>query len=155
MLTKYEALVQAAKKDGVEVVPVDCPQAPPALYIGDPCTPLVAVRTNQTEAEAACACAEGIGLHHAGPALPRAPLERERQRRRARKWAVRELLPLDALGEAFLAHSGNAYAMAEALDVTRAFLDEAIALYAARYSGGTQTDAYAFQFHPYFDVRRR
>jgi len=85
--------------------------------------------------EKACILAEELGHHYtsAGDILDQTKLSNVKQEKRARSWAYERLIPLNRLIDACAAGCRNRYELAEYLEVTEEFLDEAIKRYKEKY----------------------
>lgn len=116
--------------------------------------PRIILQNGLSTPEKLCTLAEELGHHHTsqGNLMNACTREYERQETRAKKWAVRRLLPLDTIGEAYLLHGGDSAAMAEWLDVTETFLHQAIRFYARQFGVRGRTGRYRYQFEPFFHV---
>lgn len=153
-MMREEALQRLAAEASVEIIKVDMPEGTRSAYVRDEDMAVIGLSPALRGAEADCVCAEELGHHFTGSgdllALP--PGEVRRQRCRARAWAYRELVPLEAIARAYMDEDGNGFAMAERLGVTAAFLDEAIAHYAQVYGQAVCVAGYRVGFTPGFHV---
>lgn len=103
-----------------------------------------------TEAERACVLAEEIG-HHAtssGNILDQSSTANRKQERTARVWAYNRLIGLAGIVECYRAGCRNRFEIAEHLEVTEAFLTDAIACYKEIYGLYAKIDNYAIYFEP-------
>ena len=73
----------------------------------------------------------------------------------ARLWGYNRLIGLRGIIRAFEHHCQNRYEMAEYLDVTEDYLEEALACYQSKYGVYTVVDNYAIYFIPNIAVARR
>ena len=73
----------------------------------------------------------------------------------ARLWGYNRLIGLRGIIHAFEHHCQNRYEMAEYLDVTEDYLEEALACYRSKYGVYTVVDNYAIYFIPNIAVARR
>lgn len=155
-MTKLELLEERAAQAHVQLIACPMPQSLCAAYVRSREKCVIGVAQGLPRPEATAAVGEQLGHHFAqGTNLLEAPTEEAgRQRRAAAKWAYRQLLPLDELGEAYLLFDANPFSMAEHLDVPVRFLDNAVAAYRERYGVCACTGRYTFRFIPYFEVGR-
>ena len=73
----------------------------------------------------------------------------------ARLWGYNRLIGLRGIIRAFEHHCQNRYEMAEYLDVTEDYLEEALACYRSKYGVYTVVDNYAIYFIPNIAVAKR
>jgi len=100
--------------------------------------------------EKACILAEELGHHYtsAGDILDQTKLSNVKQEKRARSWAYERLIPLNRLIDACAAGCRNRYELAEYLEVTEEFLDEAIKRYKEKYGLFYTVNNYTIYFEP-------
>lgn len=151
-----EELRRTADEEKLAIVRCAMPQARASAYVRSEAVEggVIAVDRALEGPDACAAVAESLGYHFTacGNLVCAAPRARERQQRRARGWAYRRMLPLEAIARAWLAFDANAFAVAEALGVPIRFLESAIAQYAEHYGVSMRTGAYHIYFEPYFHV---
>ena len=115
----------------------------------------IAIRKNiNTDTEKACVLAEELGHHYttAGNILDMTDVQNRKQERRARMWAYDNMIGLIGIVSAYKAGCRNTFEMAEHLEVSEAFLREAIETYRAKYGESTTVDNYAIFFEPCLGV---
>ena len=113
------------------------------------------IAKNQTTAEKLCVLAEEIGHHCTteGNILNQNILANRKQERQARVWAFRSLLPLERIAKYYFESSDMAE-LADNLDVTVDFLQEALHYYAERYGCCTDIDGYKIRFSPLHIIKK-
>lgn len=96
---------------------------------------VICINRDGTSIEKACTLAEEIGHHltTVGDILDQSKLDNRRQERRARIWAHEKLVPLRRIVGAYHAGIHNRHELAEWLQVTEQFLDEALQRYREKY----------------------
>ena len=111
----------------------------------------VALNTSiESSTEKACVLAEELGHHYttAGNILDQSKTENRKQERRARLWAYRRAFDLIDLVSAYKYGCRNRYELAEYLEVTEEFLQEALDTYREKYGLYTKVDCYVICFEP-------
>ena len=96
----------------------------------------IAIReTIPTQVAKACVLAEELGHHYtsSGIIIDQTSTSNRKQERRARIWAYKKAFLIDDLIQAFKAGCRNRYEIAEYLEITEAFLQEAIDYYKEKY----------------------
>lgn len=116
------------------------------LYI-DGC---VAIEKRLTLKEKACVLAEEIGHHitTAGNILDQSNTNNRKQERKARSVGYNIKIGLKGIMKSYEAGCRNLYEVAEYLDVTESFLQEAICYYKEKYGTCTKLDNYIIYFEP-------
>lgn len=115
----------------------------------------IAIRQNiETQKEKACVLAEELGHHYtsAGNILDLEKPENIKQERRARMWAYNEQIGLIGIINAYKRGCRNIHEMAEYLDVTEEFLQDALEAYRSKYGHYVNVDNYTVYFEPYLMV---
>lgn len=100
--------------------------------------------------EKACILAEELGHHYtsSGNIVDQSIIENRKQERIAREWAHQKLLPLTALIKALNSGARNYHELAEVLDVTEEFLQEAVERYREKYGVFHAVGEYTIYFSP-------
>lgn len=114
----------------------------------------IAIHKDLTDMEKACVLAEELGHHYtsSGNILNLNDVQSKKQERTARLWAYNKQIGLSALISAFKANCHNSYDMAEYLDVSEDFLQEALEYYRQIYGTGVTYGKYMIQFEPNLQV---
>lgn len=147
-MNQYETLIQNANDKGAEVI--DYPfesENIKGLY----CDNTIAISSKiKTTAEKSCVLAEELGHYHTstGNILDQGKVENRKQEQRARLWAYRKMVTLDKIMSACEYGCRNRYELAEHLDVTEEFLQEALDKYHSIYGAAAQIGGYLVMFEP-------
>lgn len=115
----------------------------------------IAIRQNiETQKEKACVLAEELGHHYtsSGNILDQTKTENVKQEQRARMWAYNEQIGLIGIINAYKRGCRNIHEMAEYLDVTEEFLQDALEAYRSKYGHYVNVDNYIIYFEPYLTV---
>lgn len=110
----------------------------------------IAIERDMTSTEKACVLAEELGHHYTtvGNILDQSKAENRKQERRARLWAYQKAFDLIDLVSAYKHGCRNRYEIAEYLEVTESFLQEALDTYKEKYGPYTKVDRYVVYFEP-------
>lgn len=148
----FEKLESRAYKDGIDVIFYDFnSEKIKGLY----CDGLVGINRNiQTSSEKACVLAEELGHHYTtyGNIIEQESVSDRKQEQRARLWAYNDRIGLLGIINCFEHGCQSKYEMAEYLDVTEDFLEEALAKYRQKYGMFTTLDNYVIYFEPCLGV---
>lgn len=117
----------------------------------------IAIKQNMSETEKACVLAEELGHHFTstGNILDQSTVENRKQELRARLWAYNCQIGLQGIIRTFEHGCRNIHEMADYLDVTEDFLQEAIATYRSKYGVCTEFDNYIVFFEPQLAVLKK
>lgn len=143
----YEQLLTAAAQEGLCVK-----EQPLTGHDGLIRGSRIAIRKDiETQAEKSCVLAEEIGHYRtsSGNILNQNKVESRKQEYRARLYGYNLKIGLTGLIRAYEAGCGNLYEMAEYLDVTEEYLEEAIDCYKAKYGLYASVDNYIIYFEPF------
>ena len=110
----------------------------------------IAIEKDMTSTEKACVLAEELGHHYTtvGNILDQTDAGNRKQERRARLWAYKRAFDLIDLVSAYKYGCRNRYEIAEYLEVTESFLQEALDTYKEKYGVYTKVDRYVVYFEP-------
>lgn len=111
----------------------------------------VAIRQDiETTREKACILAEELGHHYTstGDILDLSIVQNRKQERLARIWAYNKQIGLKGLINAYEHGCKSKHEIAEYLEVTEPFLEEAVNCYHEKYGLFTQIDNYVIYFEP-------
>jgi len=142
----YEQLLTAADQEGLCVK-----EQPLTGHDGLIRGSRIAIRKDiETQAEKSCVLAEEIGHYRtsSGNILDQNKVESRKQEYRARLYGYNLKIGLAGLIRAYEAGCGNLYEMAEYLDATEEYLEEAIDCYKSKYGLCTSIDNYIIYFEP-------
>ena len=143
----YEQLLTAADQEGLLVK-----EQPLTGHDGLIRGSRIAIRKNiETQVKKSCVLAEEIGHYHTsfGNILDQSKVESRKQEYRARLYGYNLKIGLAGLIRAYEARCRDRYEMAEYLDVTEEYLEEAIDCYKAKYGLYTSVDNYIIYFEPF------
>lgn len=147
-MNAYECLAEKACKDGIEIVNRKFnSNRIKGLY----CDGTVALNANiETSTERTCVLAEELGHHHtsSGLVIDLSNPENRKQERQARLWAYDNRIGLYGLIRAYEYGCTNRYDMAEFLEVTEEFLEDAIQCYREKYGVYITVGSYTIYFIP-------
>lgn len=147
----YDELLVEADEEGLTVKEKPL-QGADGLIIGKN----IAIRKDiSTSARKADVLAEEMGHHHTtvGDITNQDTIAQQKQERKSRLWSYNRRIGLIGLVNAFKAHCSNAYDMAEYLNVSEEFLNEALDCYRSVYGeNGEVIDNYIIKFEPYLQV---
>lgn len=110
----------------------------------------IAIRRRMTSAEKACVLSEELGHYYTtgGDILDQSKVENRKQELRARLWSYNHQLGLLGIIRAYKARRTAPDEMAEFLNVTPAYLQEALACYRSKYGTHVELDNYIIFFEP-------
>ena len=115
----------------------------------------IAINKNiHTAMEKSCVLAEELGHYHtsSGDIINLTDIANRKQEYRARLWAYDKQVGLLGIIRAYENHCKDFHEMAEYLDVTKNFLNEALECYRSKYGSYKRIDNYLICFDPYFYV---
>ena len=111
----------------------------------------IAINTSVSNSiEKSCVLAEELGHYHTtcGDILDQDNVQNRKQEFRARMWGYNRLIGLTGIVRAYEYGCRNRFEIAEYLDVTEEYLDEALSYYRQRYGVFTTFDNYVIYFIP-------
>jgi len=144
-LMTYEDLLLEVEKEGIEYFENNYIGKMKGLYIDNTIT----LNSNiDTEAEKKCILAEELGHHFTsyGNIIDQSKIENKKQERRARAWAYDKLIGITGLINAYKYGCRNKYEIAEYLNVSEQFLEDAIKYYHEKYGLFCKIDNYIVYF---------
>ena len=117
----------------------------------------IAINKSLTETEKKCVLAEELGHYHTtvGDILDQSEVNERKQELQARAWAYSRLVGLDGIIEAYLHGCENLYEIAEYLEVTEEFLNDALLHYKSKFGTHVETDEYIIFFESSIAVLER
>ncbi len=145
MLNVYESLLAEADQEGLITKEKNL-LANDGLIVGN----RIAIRHDLTWKEKGCVMAEELGHYYtsSGNILDQDDVSNRQQELKARAWAYDKRIGLIGLIRAFEYGCRNRYEMAEFLEVTEAFLDDALNYYKNQYGMYKKVDNYVIYFEP-------
>lgn len=149
----YEELLIKSEHDNLIVKEKDIPGYGGRIYKNR-----IAIHKGlKTQTEKACVLAEERGHHFttSGDIIDQTDIQNRKQEFRARMWAYNEMVGLMGIVRAF--HHGclSAYEVAEYLEVTEEFLNDALNAYRDKYGVYTTVDNYIIYFIPGLTVFKK
>lgn len=118
----------------------------------------VAINTSiRTTAEKSCVLAEELGHHYTsvGNILDLSVAQNRKQERQARIWAYNKQIGLRGLIKAYERGCESRHEIAEFLEVTEEFLEDAVECYRDKYGVCTTVDNYLVYFIPQLAICKR
>lgn len=107
-----------------------------------------------TTNEKSCILAEELGHYHTtyGDIINQNSIQNRKQEFRSRVWGYQRLITMDKLIDAYYNGCRNYYELAEELDVTEEFLQEALDIFKQKYNPYVQYKNYLIRFNPILDI---
>lgn len=143
----YEDLLIKIEKEGIEYFENNYIGKMKGLYVDNTIT----LNSNiDTEAEKKCILAEELGHHFTscGNIMDQSKIENRKQERIARAWAYDRLIGINGLINAYKYGCKSKYEIAEYLNVSEQFLEEATTYYNEKYGLYYEIDNYIVYFNP-------
>lgn len=143
----YERLLSEAEDNDLEVICQPLKGKIKGLY----CDKVIVINSNlPTTAEKTCVLAEELGHYYTscGNIIDTSDTNNRKQEVKARRWAVKRLVTLKRIIQAFEAGCRNMYELAEYIGVTEDFLRSAFATYNAMYGNFKKRGSYVIYFDP-------
>lgn len=143
----YEKLLREARHHEIDIYEKQMPNRIKGLYADN----VIWINKNMsTYAEKNCVIAEELGHYHTsfGDILDQSKLTNRKQEILARSWAYKKLVPLDKIISAYQNNIRSRYELAEYLNVTEAFLLDALKRYKEEYGLSKTTGEYTIFFEP-------
>lgn len=153
---RYEGLLDEAYKLGIFVQEEPIKGKLKGLYSDN----VIWIDKNlDNTTEKYCIMAEEMGHYHtsSGDILNQSKLSNRKQEVRARSWAYEEAVPLQKIVEAHKEFIRNKFELANFLDVTEEFLDQALLRYKEKYGNTVNLEGFTICFEPlgvieWFDI---
>ncbi|MPW26227.1 ImmA/IrrE family metallo-endopeptidase [Alkalibaculum sp. M08DMB] len=110
----------------------------------------------QTSHEKVCILAEELGHYYTtcGEIIDQSILDNRRQERRARAWAYEKLVPISSFINAYERRLQGRHELAELLDVTEDFINEALEHYKGKYGLYINMGEYTIMFEPLHVIKK-
>lgn len=147
-MTEYEKLLDDADKQ--HVIVTEKFDLSDTRLKGLYCDAFIAIDKNLTEADKACVLAEELG-HHAttyGNIIDQSSVMNRKQERRARVWAYYLMLQFEDIIRAYEHGCQSRYDIAEYLNISEEFLQDATNYYKDKYGAYVAYDNYFIYFEP-------
>lgn len=147
-MNAYERLEDEACRDGINIVHVNFnSEKIKGLY----CDGVIGINsTISSKAEKSCVLAEELGHYYTtyGNILDQSDAGNRKQEQIARTWAYNKMIGLSGIISCYEHGCRNKFEMAEYLEVTEKFLDEATERYRSKYGAYVCVDKYIIYFIP-------
>jgi hypothetical protein len=143
----YEKLLRESQKFSIEVYERGMKHTVKGLY----CDNIIWINKHIPSAvEKHCILAEELGHYHtsSGDILDQNKMQNRKQENRARNWAYERLIPLNKIVQAHKHRVKNRHELADYLDVTEEFLEEALKRYKEKYGLFKSIDGFTIYFEP-------
>lgn len=146
---EYENLLEEADSQKLMVKEKDIPGYKGRIYNNR-----IAIRKNMTSTEKGCVLAEELGHYYTtvGDILDQTSANNRKQEYRARLWAYNRLIGLRGIISAHESGCQSISDVADYLDVTESFLQEALLCYKQKYGLYVKLDNYVIYFEPNIGV---
>ena len=155
-MTPYEELLEIAKNEGVTVVDYDLGERLSGLY----CDGCVLINKNSDTAEKYCTLAEELVHHYTatGNIVETDTIDKCRQEQQGRRLGYEMILPIQDILNVIIDGYDTLPLVAEQLDVTPEYLQEALIYYGKKYGPEAEYGDYIVTFsneslivHPILD----
>lgn len=145
----YEILLDEADSEGLKIK-----EKPLTANDGRIKDKNILIREGMPSTQKACVLAEELGHYYTtvGDILDQTNTDNRKQERKARLWSFNKAIGLSGLVNAYKANCHSLYDIAEYLDVSEDFLQEALECYRQIYGTGTMVGNYYLQFEPNLQV---
>lgn len=142
----YDELLNEAKHHNVDTYEKPLSKRNKGLYADN----VIWINKHLTTNDKICTLAEELGHYHTtvGDILEQSKLSNRKQEKRARNWAYKRLVSLDSIIEAYHAGVQSKYELADFLNVTEAFLIDALNRYKEEYGVSKTIGQYTIFFEP-------
>lgn len=148
----YERLEDEACRDGIDIIDYNFDSDKiKGLY----CDGVIGIsKSINNMAERTCILAEELGHHHTsvGNIIDQTKIENIKQEQKARMWAYDKQIGLHGIINAYKYGCQNLHEMADFLDVTEKFLQDALNAYRLKYGQYVIVDNYTIYFEPYLTI---
>ena len=148
-MTKYEELLEIASQENVKVY--ENYDLSGTRLKGLYCDGVIALDKDiETQTERACVLAEELGHHYTtvGDITDLTSMNNQKQELKARLTAYNDRIGLQGIIDAYKARRTSPEEMAEFLDVTPEFLQDALECYRTKYAPYVAIDNYVVFFDP-------
>lgn len=149
---EHYKLLSEINNEGIEVIEMTFNGSTKGLYADN----IIAINKEiDTFKEKNCVLAEELGHHHTsfGNILElNANIRNAKQEKRARNWAYEKLAGIVSIINAFEKGIRTKNDLAEYLDVTEEFLEQAVNHYREKYGTHYQVDNYIIYFEPSLQI---
>ena len=152
-MTEYETLVAEIDSYGIRVREID-------FHTSKPCGKCIGnkiyINKNLSEKEKYCVLCEELGHHHltVSDITKQNDINDRKQEKLARKWGYEKSVGLLKLIEAFESGCTTKHEIANFLNITEKYLEEAISYHTNKYGIDYVIDCYYIRFIPSFYIAK-
>jgi len=150
---EYEMLLKEAASENIYIIEnADFKSEADALINGN----VIGINKNvRVKRKRICILAEELGHYHTtiGNILDQTKINNRKQELQARVWSYNKLIGLNGIVNAYKSGCKNLYEMADYLEVTESFLNDALDAYRNKYGPQIKHNGYEIVFTPVLDVR--
>lgn len=143
----YDSLLNEAMQLGLHTIEMPMHPANKGFYADN----VICINKNiETQVEKATILAEELGHHHtsSGNIIDQTNTMNRKQEKIARTWAYMRLVPVQKIVQAYEEGITSRYELADFLNVTEFFLDEALKRYQEKYGVYKRYKDYVIYFNP-------
>ena len=146
-MTKYEQLTNFAYKNKLDIIETNFNSHSEGLCIGD----VIALNQNLNIAKKTCVLAEELGHYFTtvGDIIDQTDVNNRKQEIKARKWGYCKLVNIEGLVEACKQGCRNINEIAEYLEVTEEFLQDALQYFKNKYGAYYTLGKYTIYFNDF------
>ena len=144
-MTHYEILLASSEKSGLKIVEKNFKSDAKGLIKGNK----IGIRKDLSENEKYCILAEELGHYYTsvGNILDQSIVSNRKQENAARKWAVNKLISIDMIVDACKNGCCTFFEIAEYLNVTSDFIQEALNYFKRIYGYSYKNENYTVIFN--------
>lgn len=157
-MTKYEKLVVKTENENINVLEINLgTNKKCGKYFCNKKEKTIVINSNITDSEKYEVLAEELGHHHttSGNILNQSNIKNVKQEKRARNWGYEETVGIVQLINAFEKGIRSKYELADYLNITEQYLEQAIHHYKEKYGVCFEIDNYLIYFEPNLIILRR
>lgn len=150
-MSKYEKLLDEAHSDNIDVYECDLKTNKECGYYIDNS---IVINSNVTTAQKYCVLAEELGHHFTsyGDIRDLSKIQNVKQENKARRWGYDKICGIDKIATAIKSGAKNRYEIAEQLNVTDEYFENAIQYLKLKYGYSVKCQGFIFYFEPTFGV---
>lgn len=152
-MNRYERLISIWESKGIRFAEIRLIKPLKGYYHRrTPADAAIYIDPDLPASEKHCVCMEEIGHHHtaAGNSLTQNKGQYQKTEYLSMRWVYKNCLTLDMLGQSYIDNDGNIYAMADDLEVSVPFLEDAITFFTNKYGVYHKTERFIVRFIPAF-----
>ena len=144
-MTPYETLLEYAVNEGIKVVDFELGERMKGLY----CDGYIFLNKDCDEIEKRCILAEELGHHYTASSniVRLDTMDKKKQELLGHRWGIEKLLPLSYIIDAIIDGCNGFAELAEQLEVTPKYLQEAIIYYGQKHGSGMEYRGHLIYFN--------